>query len=175
MIRAEHPVIRAVRPGDGAPLADMLSRCTPLTRHRRFHGVVDEIPPAYLRRCLTGEHTALVAQVAGEVVGLASAGPVFEEPDVLEVAAIVEDRLQGRGLGRDLVTAVLARTGVAVVRMELCRSPLLAHLTATLPVVAARHHGCDTVLDVDVRSAVEQWRQLGGDRGERAEVLPQAG
>ncbi len=166
-------MIRLATPGDAGPLAAMLARCSPMTRYRRFHGVVTEFPPAYLRRCLDGEHTAMVAEEAGEVVALASVGPVFEEPAVHEVAVVVEDRRQGKGLGRELVTALLAHAGVAVVRMELCQTSLLDHVTATLPVLASHHHGCDTTVDVDVRSAVQQWRELGHDRGERADVLAQ--
>ncbi len=168
-------MIRALREDDGDALARMLARCSPATRYQRFHGVVAEFPPAYLRRCLTGEHTAMVAEEDAEVVALASVGPVSGEPAVHEVAAIVEDRWQSKGLGRELVVTLLAHAGVAVVRMEVCRTSLLGYLTSTLPVVAARHHGCDTVLDLDVRSAVEQWRQLHDDRGERGDVVVQPG
>ena len=147
-------MIRALQPDDADALARMVSRCSPRTRYQRFHGVVTEIPPAYLRRCLSGEHTALVAEEDGELVGLASVGPVFEEPDVPEVAVIVEDGWQGRGVGRTLVAALVEKAGVAVVRMELCRTSLLAYVTATFPVVASRGHGCDVTVDVDV-SAVQ--------------------
>jgi hypothetical protein len=63
---------------------------------------------------------------------------------------------------RDALTRMLSRS-------------LLGYLTRTLPVLAARHHGCDTTLDLDVRSAVEQWRQLRDDGRERADVAPQPG
>jgi GNAT superfamily N-acetyltransferase len=190
-------VIRGLRADDAGALAAMMARCSPRTRYQRFHGVVTEIPPAYLRRCLDGEHLALVAEsdtdtgwdlatgtLAGKdtaigpaagtgtgtgtdasigsglgtvitsssIVGLASVGPVFEEPDVAEVAVIVEDRWQGQGIGRALVAALVAKAGVTVVRMELCRTPLLTYVTEALPVVASRQHGCDVTIDVDVRS-----------------------
>ena len=148
-------MIRAIEPTDTDALTRMMSRCSPGTRYLRFHGVVTELPPAYLRRCLSGEHTALVAQVAGEIVGLASIGPVFEEPDVSEAAVIVEDGWQGRGVGRALVTALVAKTGVTVLRMEVCRTPLLTYLTENLPVLASQQHGCDVTIDVDVRSVVQ--------------------
>ncbi|MGB3441615.1 MAG: GNAT family N-acetyltransferase [Actinophytocola sp.] len=160
-------------PGDADALARMLSRCSPMTSYRRFHGVVTEFPPGYLRRCLSGEHVAMVAEEDAEIVALASVGPVFEEPGVHEVAMIVEDRWQSKGLGRELVVTLLAHAGVAVVRMEVCQTSLLDYLTRSLPVVASHHHGCDTTLDLDVRSAVEQWRKLRDDGRERTDITPQ--
>ena len=148
-------MIRALEPADADALTRMMSRCSPRTTYQRFHGVVTEIPPAYLHRCLSGEHTALVAQVAGEIVGLASIGPVFEEPTVSEAAVIVEDGWQGRGVGRALMAALVAKTGVTVLRLEVCRTPLLTYLTENLPVLASQQHGCDVTLDLDVRSVVE--------------------
>jgi GNAT superfamily N-acetyltransferase len=145
-------MIRAVEPADAEALARMLFRCSPRTRYLRFHGVVTEIPPTYLRRCLSGEHIALVAEVDAEIVGLASIGPVVEHH---EMAMIVEDGWQGRGVGRALVAALVAKAGVTVVRMELCRTPLLTYLTEKLPVMASQQHGCDVVIDVDVRSVVQ--------------------
>jgi GNAT superfamily N-acetyltransferase len=166
-------VIRVLRGDDAGALAAMMTRCSTRTRYLRFHGVVTEIPPAYLRRCLGGEHMALVAETSTntgadssadtgrdistgtDIIGLASIGPVFEEPDVAEVAVIVEDRWQGQGIGRALVAALVAKAGVAVVRMELCRTSLLTYVTGALPVVASSQHGCDVTIDVDVRSLAQ--------------------
>lgn len=143
-------IVRRAHPGDAEALAQLMSRCSPATRHQRFHGVVTDIPPAYLRRCLTGEHETRVAAVGADLVGFASVGPVFEEPDVHEVAVLVEDRWQGQGVGRALVLSLFAVVPVRIVRMELTRSPLLDHLRATLPVVGTRRFGADTTIDIDV-------------------------
>ena len=143
-------MIRTVHIEDVAALGRMMARCSPRTRYERFHGVVTEIPPAYLRRCLSGEHIALVVADAGEIVALASIGPSVG--DTPEMAIIVEDGWQGRGVGRALVAALFAKAGVTVVRMELCRTSLLEYVTSTLPVLASEQHGCDVTLDVDVRS-----------------------
>jgi GNAT superfamily N-acetyltransferase len=152
-------MIRTVQPDDADALSRMMSRCSPRTRYERFHGVVTEIPSAYLHSCLSGAHLALVAAEGDEVVALASIGPVgatgpehHAEP---EVAVIVEDSRQGRGVGRALMAALIAKTGAGVVRMELCRASLLDYVTATLPVLASEQHGCDVTLDVDVRSVVQ--------------------
>lgn len=146
-------MIRTLLPGDVAALARMMARCSPRTRYERFHGVVTEIPPAYLRRCLSGEHLALVVEDAGEIVALASIGPSVGETK--ELAVIVEDGWQGRGVGRALVSALVAKAGVTTVRMELCRASLLEYVKATLPVLASEQHGCDVTLEVDVRSVVQ--------------------
>ncbi len=146
--------IRPVRPGDAGALAALMSRCSPATRHQRFHGVVTEIPAGYLLDCLSGEHVALVAQRGADLVGFASVGPVFDEPAVHELAVLVEDGWQRRGVGRALVLALLAVVPVPVVRMELTRSPLLDHLRATLPVVGSTSYGADVTIDIDVASAL---------------------
>jgi GNAT superfamily N-acetyltransferase len=146
-------MIRTLEPDDAAALARMMARCSPRTRYERFHGVVTEIPPAYLRCCLSGEHIALVVEEDGEIVALASIEPAFQE--VPEMAVIVEDRWQSKGVGRALVSALFEKVGVTVVRMELCRASLLEYVTSTLPVLASEQHGCDVTLDVDVRSVIQ--------------------
>lgn len=146
-------MIRAAHPEDAAGLARMMARCSPRTRYERFHGVVTDIPPAYLRRCLSGEHIALVVEEDGEIVALASIEP--PAGDVPEMGVIVEDAWQRRGVGRALVAALFAKAGVTVVRMELCRASLLEYVTSALPVLASDQHGCDVTLEVDVRSVVQ--------------------
>lgn len=150
-------MVRRARPGDAAALADMLARCSPRTRYERFHGVVREIPPGYLRRCLHGEaQEALVAELVtgGRLVGLASTGPVPSAPDVHELGVLVEDRWQRKGIGRLLVEELVAHaaaSGVARVRLELCRlrPDLLDHVVAHLPVAGRASDGCDVTIDVD--------------------------
>jgi GNAT superfamily N-acetyltransferase len=145
-------MIRVVQPGDGEALARMMNRCSPRTRYERFHGVVTEIPAAYLRCCLTGAHLALVAEEDDEIVGLASMAPDDDPP---EIGVIIEDGWQGHGLGRALVAALVEKGGSPVVRMELCRASLLDYVKTTFSIVASESHGCDVTLDVDVRSVVQ--------------------
>lgn len=156
--------VRPIRPGDLPALRSMFGRCSPETRHRRFHGCVTELPAAYLRRCLGGgpeAHAAFVAEAvidgAVRLVGLAGAGPVPGAPGVRELGALVEDRWQRQGVGRLLTAAVCedARAaGVEVLRLELCRSQpsLVAYVVAHAEVVAARHDGCDLTVDVALDS-----------------------
>ena len=135
----------------------MFARCSPRTRYERFHGVVEEIPPEYLRRCLNGdEQEAVVAEaVTGELAGLASTGPVPGEPDGCELGVLVADRWQRKGIGRLLMGELLARAharGLRFVRLELCRLQpgLLDYVTTHLPVTARHSDGCDVTVDVSV-------------------------
>jgi GNAT superfamily N-acetyltransferase len=149
----------------------MLGRCSVRSRCLRFHGGVTELPAAYLRRCLHGEPPAQEARVAewvpgdttgGEpgsrvphLVGLASAGAVFEASRIHEVCALVEDGWQRRGIGRRLVSELFAHArgnGAELIRLELCRSQpgLLAYVLAHASVVSTRSAGCDVSVDVDV-------------------------
>jgi GNAT superfamily N-acetyltransferase len=160
--RAAAVVIRPVRPGDAEALAEMFGRCSDETRYHRFHGVVRELPPAYLRRCLDpgpDAHTAFVAEVAAggarRLVGLASAGPVAGASHVLETGVLVEDALQRQGIGRRLLAALSAHaraSGVGLLRLEMCRSrpALLAYVFAHAQVAAATRDGCDVTIDVSV-------------------------
>jgi len=135
----------------------MFARCSPRARYERFHGVVEEIPAEYLRRCLHGdEQEAVVAEaVTGELVGLASAGPVSGEPHGCELGVLVADRWQRKGIGRMLTGELLARAharGLRFVRLELCRLQpgLLDYVVTHLPVAARRSDGCDVTVDVSV-------------------------
>jgi GNAT superfamily N-acetyltransferase len=158
---ADSILVRRARPADAAALGHMLDRCSPRTRYERFHGVVEAIPPGYLRRCLHGDgQEARVAEsVTGELVGLASTGPVA--PEVCELGILVEDRWQGKGIGRLLaadLTAHAAAAGATLLRLELCRAHpwLLDYVVANLPVAARLTDGCDVTVDVrlDVRLGV---------------------
>lgn len=150
---ADSILVRRARPADAAALGRMLDRCSPRTRYERFHGVVEAIPPGYLRRCLHGDgQEARVAElVTGELVGLASTGPVA--PEVCELGVLVEDRWQGKGIGRLLAADLMAHAaaaGATLLRLELCRAHpwLLDYVVTQLPVAARLTEGCDVTVDV---------------------------
>ena len=151
----ESVLVRPARPGDAAALNRMVARCSPRTRYERFHGVVEEIPPEYLRRCLHGDgQEAVVAEtVTGELAGLASTGPVPGEPAGCELGVLVEDRWQRKQIGRLLTSELLDRArarGLRFVRLELCRLQpgLLDYVVTHLPVVGRQDAGCDVTVDV---------------------------
>jgi GNAT superfamily N-acetyltransferase len=177
--RAVPVTIRPAGPGDAVALAEMFERCSDETRYHRFHGVVHELPPAYLRRCLEpgpDAHAAFVAEQATggacRLVGLASAGPVDGAFRVREAGVLVEDARQRQGIGRRLLAAVSAdarASGVDLLRLQMCRSQpsLLAYVVAHAQVAAVTRDGCDVTVDVvsDVVSdvAVDMARDMARD------------
>ncbi len=150
-------MVRRASPDDVDAVARMVARCSPRTRYRRFHGVVEAVSPAYLRRYLLGAaHEARVAElVSGRIVGVAGIGSPPGEPDVRELGVLAEDDWQRRGIGRALVSDLFAHayaTRVRLVRLEVCTQQpgLLDHVLAHLPVASARREGCDVTVDVTV-------------------------
>ena len=98
--------IRLARPEDAEAVAEMHSRCSDQTRYQRYFAPVTDWREDQLRRIAGGHRGAtLVAQDAqGSIVGL---GNVFPDrpgdTETAEIAVIVEDAWQGRGLGSRLL------------------------------------------------------------------------
>lgn len=125
--------LRPIRPEDLPELRAGLRKLSPDTRFQRFHAAVDDLSPAqwtYLTRVDGENHVAFVA-VTRERVGDVTPGAIvgvgrfirFPEPhDTAEVAFVVYDHAQGRGVGsalRDaLVGAALAR-GITTFRAHI--------------------------------------------------------
>ena len=98
--------IRLARPEDAEAVAEMHSRSSEQTRYQRYFAPVTDWREDQLRRIAGGHRGAtLVAQDAqGNIVGL---GNVFPDrpgdTEAAEIAVIVEDAWQGRGLGTRLL------------------------------------------------------------------------
>jgi AcrR family transcriptional regulator/RimJ/RimL family protein N-acetyltransferase len=101
--------IRLARPEDSDEVAAMHERCSEQSRYQRFFSVV-EWRDVQLRR-LSGGHrggTLIVKGEEGSIVGLGNVFP--DEPSdghTAEIALIVEDAYQGRGVGRQLLRRML--------------------------------------------------------------------
>ena len=102
--------IRLARPEDSDAVAAMHERCSELTLYRRYLTAVGQWRDVTLRR-LTGGHrgaTLVAMSEEGAIVGL---GHVFPDPSTdshsAEIAVIVEDAYQGRGVGTLLVRHML--------------------------------------------------------------------
>lgn len=105
--------LRPIRPDDEPRLVDLYERLSRHTAYQRFFTVLRRLPPDWYHFFANVDYVrrlALVAEretVAGvQLIGVGRYEPA-EEQDTAEVAFVVEDGWQGRGLGRILLDAVL--------------------------------------------------------------------
>ncbi|MEM9034896.1 MAG: GNAT family N-acetyltransferase [Actinomycetota bacterium] len=104
--------LRPIRPDDGDELLGINERSSDHTIYLRFFSYRRKITPAELERLVTVDYVdrlALVAELNGTAIGVGRYDRVGD--DVAEVAFLVEDAHQHRGLGTLLLEhlAVLAR------------------------------------------------------------------
>lgn len=97
--------LRPIRPDDVEGLRAFLRGLSQETRYQRFRQLVTDFTPAqwrYLTRVDGHDHVALVACHGRRIVGVCRYIRDSERHDVAEVAFVVSDALQRRGLGRRL-------------------------------------------------------------------------
>jgi GNAT superfamily N-acetyltransferase len=95
------------------------------TVYRRFHAPVHRLPAETVHRLVDVDHDlreAVVADLGGEVVGVARYDRSPADPSTAEFAVLVEDAWQGVGLGRQLLAELI----------ELARMRGVTTLTATV-------------------------------------------
>lgn len=105
--------LRPIRPEDAPRLIDFYSRLSRHTAYQRFFTVMKRLPPDWARLFATVDYRrrlALVAErgpaPAPELVGVGRYEPT-EDLDTVEVAFVVQDGLQGQGLGAILLGHLL--------------------------------------------------------------------
>jgi GNAT superfamily N-acetyltransferase len=121
-VRAATPLrVTAVGSVDSGAVVAMLRRCSPLTRFQRFHGITDGV--SYFTQSLTGAarraESIYGAWVAGGCVGVGSLH-VYDRVRA-EIAVLVEDDWQRRGVGSALVAALAGKarqSGLTGLRAE---------------------------------------------------------
>jgi GNAT superfamily N-acetyltransferase len=104
--------IRPVSSGDEDRLREMLSRLSRETIHRRFHLPMPHVPVwalAYLTEVDHYDKESLVALVGDEIVGQAMYAR--QEACTAEMAIVVEDRWQSRGIGKLLLSRLAEEAG----------------------------------------------------------------
>jgi GNAT superfamily N-acetyltransferase len=111
--------IEAPGVADRRPLEAMLDRCSESTLFHRFHGGGRDAPSRYVDRLLeeSERRQVLLARVGPDVVGVAEAHR--DGRGTAELAVLVEDSWQQRGVGSRLVAALAAdasRHGVDALR-----------------------------------------------------------
>jgi RimJ/RimL family protein N-acetyltransferase len=102
---------RPVQPDDETRFYRLWPRLSRETVYRRFHAPVHRLPAETVRRLVEVDHDlreAVVADVGGEVVGVARYDRSPADPTTAEFAIVVEDAWQGLGLGRQLLTELTA-------------------------------------------------------------------
>jgi acyl-CoA synthetase (NDP forming)/RimJ/RimL family protein N-acetyltransferase len=102
--------LRPIRPSDADALVEFHAQLSPRTRYLRYFGPYPKIPPRDLERFTRVDHrnhVALVAVLGDEIVAVGRYVRLGES-DSAEVAFVVRDDHQGRGLGSILLEHLAA-------------------------------------------------------------------
>ena len=113
-----HVWFRAIRPDDEPRLVDLYGRLSQHTAYQRFFTVMKRLPPDWAHFFANVDFRKRLAVVAErehegrlELIGVGRYEP-SEEADTAEVAFVVQDGWQGRGLGAILLDDI-TRAGEA--------------------------------------------------------------
>jgi len=105
--------MRPIRPDDAPRLVALYDHLSRDSRYQRFFSVMQRLPPDWARFLATVDYQrrfALVVEAPGDpetLIAVARYEP-SAEPDTAEVAFVVQDAWQGRGLGTVLFSELLA-------------------------------------------------------------------
>jgi RimJ/RimL family protein N-acetyltransferase len=103
--------LRPIRPDDAPRLQELHSRLSRESAYQRFFLIVRRLPPDWARTMANVDYhrrLALVAEAGagGDLVGVGRYEPT-DARDTVEVAFVVQDSWQNRGLGTHLFNAIL--------------------------------------------------------------------
>lgn len=152
-------VLRGARPQDAQAVAAMHLRCSLETTYGRYFTQLPRVSRRW-QEALLSTDLALVAVRGRDVVAL---GNLSTGPGGAELALLVEDAQQGRGLGTALAAQLAATArllGHRSVRLELLPGAPAAHRLAGRlgPVAVRRSH---SVVELEVRLGLGSLRGLG--------------
>jgi RimJ/RimL family protein N-acetyltransferase len=144
--------IRPIRPEDEHSLVEIFNHSSPQTVYQRFFTALPELTPdmaRHLSNVNTVNRLALVAETDAQPIGVARYEPT-DEPDLVELAIVVVDEWQNRGLGRILVREILRaaeRNGIRRFRAD-----VLAENRRMLRLLAAEARILDRKTEAGVTS-----------------------
>jgi len=170
----------------------MYARCSESTQTHRFHGLLRELPSAYLAEVLTqpaGVHDGVVAELCSlpstphppHMIALASLHTSEENGNATgEIGLLVEDAWQRRGLGRLLLSSLVSRAharGLRRVQADILNQDwrLRSALARTLPTIKAAASRSSTTTVFEIGTELSAARTLPmclllADRGRQSEV-----
>jgi GNAT superfamily N-acetyltransferase len=102
---------RPIRPDDEPRLMELFDRLSARTVYQRFFRAYDRLPEHWYRRFANVDYRtrlALVAEEEGTSLRAVARYEPGETPGTTEIAIVVEDGWQGRGLGALLLDTLLA-------------------------------------------------------------------
>jgi RimJ/RimL family protein N-acetyltransferase len=168
--------VRPIGPDDEPRLRTLFGRLSRRTIYQRFFRPYDRLPEEWYRRFANVDHVTRLALVAEEpgvddppLRAVARYEPAGA-PGVAEVAVVVEDAWQGRGLGPVLLDALLAEGEARGVHTF--TADVLAHNRPMLRVLSRVAHVRRRALDGDVLTLEFERAYAIGAPGRRKEARP---
>jgi len=156
--------LRPIRPEDAPRLIDFYDHLSQHTAYQRFFTIMKRLPPDWARLLATVDYQhrlAIVAEsgpaTAPELVAVARYEPT-NDPETAEVAFVVHDRLQGRGLGLVLLNHLLEAGEMRGIRRF--RAYVLADNTRMLDLIARFTDIRERSLDAGVADILFERRRL---------------
>jgi RimJ/RimL family protein N-acetyltransferase len=154
--------LRPIRPEDAPRLVDFYDRLSQHTAYQRFFTIMKRLPPDWARLMATVDYQrrlALLAEAgsatAPELVAVARYEPT-DDPETAEVAFVVQDGFQGRGLGVVLLHHLLEAGEARGIR-RFC-AYVLGENTRMLDLIARFTHILERSLDAGVASILFERR-----------------
>src|SRR5689334_23696591 len=103
--------IRPIRPDDADRIVALHSRFSERTRYLRYFSAYPRIPPRDLERFVNVDHharEAFVVELGDDLIAVGRYEQLGEPASQAEVAFVVEDAHQGRGIGSVLIEHLAA-------------------------------------------------------------------
>ena len=104
--------VRPIRPDDEPRLVHLYERLSHDTRYQRFFSVMQRLPTDWAHFLANVDYKrrfALVVEASGDpaLIAVGRYEPSGHDPTVAELAVVVQDGWQGRGIGRVLMDGLL--------------------------------------------------------------------